>query len=133
MVDLVCVDPARISEVWPLVRERVRLAIEHTGLSDFGPIEEDVLAGDQLLWLAWDQPSIIAVATTHKTKVGTRSIVTMTACQGYDRPTWMPLLAQIEQYAKDEGCSALRIFGRRGWQRVLGEYKVENIVMEKAL
>jgi hypothetical protein len=30
----------------------IRAAIERTDLSDFADIEKDVLAGDQLLWLA---------------------------------------------------------------------------------
>ena len=131
-MDLICVDPARVQEVWPLVRERVKMAIEATGLSDFDMIEADILAGDQLVWLAWDG-AISAVATTHKSKAGDKTICTLTACQGYNRATWLPLFKQIEKYAKDEGCSSMRIYGRKGWERVLDGYKVENVIMEKVL
>lgn len=130
--ELVCVDPARINEVWPLVRDRVKIAIERTGLSDFDLIEREILAGNQLVWIAWDN-GISAVATTHKTSIGSKTICTLTACQGYDRERWLPLFKRIEQYAKDEGCAAMRIFGRKGWERVLDGYKVENVVMEKVL
>jgi hypothetical protein len=130
--DLVCVDPARVHEVWSLVRERVRLAIERTGLSDFALVEADILAGHQLIWLAWDG-SICAVATTQKTSIGSKTICTLTTCQGYDRERWLPLFAKIEDYARDEGCEAMRIYGRKGWERVLDGYKVENVVMEKVL
>jgi len=131
-VDLVCVDPARIGEVWPLVRERIRIAIERTGLSDFAAIEAEALAGRQLVWMAWDG-EIAAVAMTEKSSIGTRTICTLTACQGYDRDRWLPLFEQIEKYAKDEGCSTMRVLGRKGWERVLDGYTVENVVMEKAL
>lgn len=130
--DLVCVDPARVQEVWPLVRDRIRAAIEYTGLSDFGLVEADILAGDQLIWLAWDN-GIAAVATTHKSGIGSKSICTLTACQGHDRDRWLPLLKRIEDYARDEGCSAMRIYGRKGWSRVLDGYQIENVVMEKVL
>jgi hypothetical protein len=44
-----------------------------------------------------------------------------------------PLFERIEQYAKDEGCSAIRLYGRKGWERVLDGYKVEHVILEKAL
>jgi hypothetical protein len=130
--ELVCVDPARIGEVWPLVRERVKLAIERTELSDFDLMERSILAGEQLIWLAWDD-EIAAVAVTHKSSVGTKTICTLTACHGYQRDKWLPLFEQIEQYARNEGCSAMRLYGRKGWERVLHGYNVKNVVMEKAL
>lgn len=114
------------------MRERVRLSIERTGLSDFDLIEASILSGDQLVWLAWDG-SIAAVAVTHKSSIGTRTICTLTACQGYERDKWLPLFEKIEDYARNEGCSAMRLYGRKGWERVLNGYKVENVVMEKAL
>lgn len=131
-ISLICVDPARINEVWPLVRERVRLSIERTGLSDFDQIEASILRGDQLVWLAWDG-AIAAVAVTHKSSVGTKTICTLTACQGYQREKWLPLFEKIENYARNEGCSAMRLYGRKGWERLLNGYKVENVVMEKSL
>lgn len=130
--ELVPVDPARVHEVWPLIRERVKIAIERTGLSDFDLIEKEALAGDQLVWLAWEG-QIAAVALTHKSRIGTRTICTLTACQGYDRDRWLPLFKKIEKYAKDEGCSVMRIYGRKGWSRVLDGYQIENVVMEKVL
>lgn len=130
--DLICVDPARIFEFWPHARDKIRAAIEATGLSSFDDIEREVLSGDQLLWLAWDGKAILAAATTQLIKPFSK-ICVLTACAGYDRERWIPLLARIEQYAKDEGCSSLRIFGRRGWERVLTGYRVQHVIMEKAL
>jgi hypothetical protein len=45
LVDLICVDPARIDEVWPHVRDRIRAAIERTELSSFDDLEADVFYG----------------------------------------------------------------------------------------
>ncbi|MEH2501246.1 hypothetical protein V1290_000057 [Bradyrhizobium sp. AZCC 1578] len=126
-VDLLCVNPADTQKVWPLARDLIRAAIERTGLSDFADIEEDVLSGDQLLWLAISD-HIEAAATTHLTC----GVCTITACSGHQRERWLPLLAQIEKYAKDEGCK-MRIYGRVGWQRVLDGYHVEHVILEKDL
>lgn len=118
--------------MWPHVSDKIRAAVERTGLSSFADIEADVLSGLQLVWVAWDGKDILAAATTQLVKPAEKVCV-LTACAGYDRERWMPLFAKIEQYAKDEGCSTMRIFGRRGWERVLDGYRVEHVILEKAL
>lgn len=128
MIDLVCVDPKNIQQFWPLARDRIRVAIETTGLSPFAETERQVLAGEQLLWLAWSG-SIEAAATTHLSD----NVCTIVACSGHYRDRWISLRDKIEAYAKAEGCKRMRLYGRKGWERVLTDYRVEHIVMEKAL
>lgn len=132
MIELVCVDPARITEIWPHAKDKIRAAIEATGLSSFEDIESEVLADKQLLWLAWDGKDILAAATTQLIKPYSK-ICVLTACAGYDRERWLPLFEKIEKYAEDEGCSSMRIFGRKGWERVLTGYRAEHVILEKRL
>ena len=127
-VDLLCVNPADVKEVWPLASGLIRAAIERTDLSAFEDVEKDVLAGDQLLWLAISD-HVEAAATTHLA----RNVCTLVACSGHQRERWLPLFARIEKYAKDEGCKAMRIYGRPGWERVLDGYRREYVILEKAL
>lgn len=126
MVELVSVDPGRIDELWPHAKHLIRAAIEHESLSDFEHIEREVLDGKQLLWLAWSG-EIEAAATTQLSG----KVCVLTACSGYHRERWLPLFAKIEQYAKDEGCSTMRIYGRKGWERVLDGYRIEHVILEK--
>lgn len=127
-VDLICVPPKEVSQIWPYAGGMIRAAIERTDLGDFEHIEKEVLAGDQLLWLAVSD-HIEAAATTHLS----RNVCTLTACSGHHRERWLPLLAMIEKYAKDEGCHTMRLGGRKGWERVLDGYRVEHVILEKAL
>lgn len=106
----------------------IRAAIERTDLSEFAGIEKQVLAGDQLLWLAISD-HIEAAATTHLSN----NVCTIVACSGHQRERWLPLFRQIENYAKAEGCRCIRIYGRKGWERVLDGYRVEHVILEKAL
>jgi len=129
MMDLICVDPTRVDEVWPYAKHLIKAAIEATELSDFRDIERAVLDGDQLLWLAWDGQAIMAAATTQLLK----GVCVLTACSGHHRERWLPLLHGIEAYAARENCKTMRIYGRKGWQRVLDDYRVEWVVMEKQL
>jgi hypothetical protein len=46
---------------------------------------------------------------------------------------WLPLLGEVEAYAKREGCARVRIFGRKGWLRVLDGYEHKHIIMDKDL
>jgi hypothetical protein len=55
------------------------------------------------------------------------------ACGGSNSKEWLPLLAGLERYAKAEDCKAMRIFGRRGWERLLPDYKPARILLEKEL
>lgn len=126
MPELICVAPDRIFDFWTHARPLIKAAIDRTELSDFADIENDVLEGKQLLWLSWSD-HIEAAATTHLA----RNICTLTACSGHQRERWLPLFSRIEKYAKDEGCSRMRIWGRPGWQRVLDGYHVEHVVLEK--
>jgi len=128
LVDLICVDPDRIFDFWPHARPLIKAAIDETELSDFSEVERQVLDGDQLLWLAWSG-RIEAAATTHLAN----RVLTIVACSGHQRERWLPLFNQIEDYARKEGCRAVRIFGRKGWERVLDGYRAEYVVLEKAL
>ncbi|MDB5606725.1 MAG: hypothetical protein JWP25_3625 [Bradyrhizobium sp.] len=131
-VDLVCVDPANIDQVWPLARGLIKAAIEKTGLSDFAEIERDILSGDQLLWLAISD-HVEAAAATHLVKTPGKPMLVITACSGLQRERWLPLKSKIENYARAEGCRAVRLYGRKGWERALSDYRVEHVIMEKAI
>jgi hypothetical protein len=128
LASLVCVDPKRVHEFWPHAKELILSAIRRTGISDPQDIEYDILSGDQLLWLAFDG-KIKAAAASHLAG----DVCTITACGGEDMKEWLPLFSQIEDYAKAEGCRCVRIYGRKGWLRVLDGYRATHVIMERPL
>jgi len=132
-MQLVCVNPADVEKLWTRIETPLRRAIDRTQLSDFASCEAALFTGSHLLWLAIEGEKIEAMATTELAKIGERKICTIVPCSGEEREHWLPLIAGLEKFAKDEGCDAMRIYGRKGWQRVLDGYRVENVVMEKRL
>ena len=132
-VELICVDPRRIREIWPHAAELIHKAVRRTNLNHARDIEVDVLGGRGLLWLAWNGEAIEAAATTSLIQTDTDKVCILTACGGADMRRWLPLLTQIEDYARNEGCACVRIYGRRGWQRVLDGYDVTHVILEKEL
>lgn len=133
MAELVCVDPKEIRRIWPHASHFIKRAILRTGLSDFEEVEDSILDGDALLWLAWDGERIEAAASTILETANERKSCVIVACGGEDMSHWLGLIAQIETYAKNEGCSCARIIGRRGWSRVLEGYRAEYAILEKAI
>lgn len=130
--ELICIDPARVGEFWPHVEPLIRSAIERTELSDPRDIEADILSGRSLLWLAWSG-KIEAAAASQIVSVGDKKVCIITACGGSDRSRWLPLIEGIENYARQEGCACVRIYGRKGWLRVLDGYEARHVIMDKDL
>lgn len=132
-VKAVCVDPARVSEVWPSVAPWIRTAIERGRLASFDVIERDVRDGRSFLWLVWDGNEVMAAAVTELSLDGEDKICTIVACGGHDMERWGFLIGELEQFAMKEGCKAMRIYGRQGWKRLLPEYRTQSVVLEKEL
>lgn len=132
-VELICVDPRRVQEIWSDVSPLLQAACRRTTLTAFADIEADILAGRSLLWIAWNGHAIEAAAATVLINSEDGKVCVITVCGGRGMRRWLPLARQIENYARDEGCVSVRIFGRRGWLRALEGYKQRYVIMEKEM
>jgi hypothetical protein len=131
--ELVCVDPKRVHEIWPHVAPLLKAACIRTGLNAFADIEADILSGRGLLWIAWNKQAIEAAAATVLINSEIGKVCIITACGGNDMPRWLPLIAEIENYARAEACTRVRIYGRKGWLRALDGYGQTHFIMDKEL
>ena len=130
---LVCVDPERVHEIWPTVVPLLKRAIAKTGLAEFAAIEREILDGVSLLWVAWNGAAIEAVASTSLQQTDVGKVCVITACAGARMTRWLPLIRDIEAYAEAEVCRCVRIFGRKGWARVLDGYEETHAIIDKRL
>ncbi|HLJ01745.1 MAG TPA: hypothetical protein VKT76_18690 [Bradyrhizobium sp.] len=131
--ELVCVDPARVGEIWPHVEATLRAACRRTSLNAFAELEADILSGRSLVWIAWSGSAIEAAAATALINSDIGKVCVITLCAGRGMQRWLKLIERIEAYAKDEGCARIRIFGRKGWLRVLEGFNARQVVMDKEL
>lgn len=135
--ELICVDPEFVHQVWPLAEPLLRRAVARTGLSAFCEIEREILCGNALLWLAVEDAggkvAILAAASTSLQRTDAGKVCVITACAGEDMRRWLNLIGRIEEFARNEDCICVRIYGRKGWLRALDGYQQKYIVVDKEL
>lgn len=130
---LLCVNPQHVELAWPAAKKYILRAIKRTDLADATEIESRILAGKSLLWLACNGMAIVGAGSTELSLANGRKYCEITAYGGDDRSVWLHLVRIIEDYAKAEGCTAVRLMGRRGWARLLKDYAVTSVVMERRI
>ncbi len=84
MMDLVCVDPALVHEIWPHVETLIKRAMNCSRLSDYATLEQKVWRGHALLWIAWEE-KICAATVTSISIVNGRKQCVIVACAGEQR------------------------------------------------
>jgi hypothetical protein len=126
------VELEHVRALWPHLSPLIRRACERGG-GDFAQIERDVLAERALLWIANDGLDVLAVAVTQLWHKGPRKLCTILACGGHHLRRFLPVLEMIERYARNAGCDAMEICGRPGWIRILRDYRIRRVELEKEL
>lgn len=123
-----------VGALWPHVRAMVGKAPAKTNMGSLTELDTDVLSGQALLWIVHsDDHGIEAATVTRLDQTEHSKVCTILACGGEKRSRWLHLLAGIEDYARAESCDGVRLYGRRGWKRVLPDYREIGIVMERKL
>ena len=130
------VSPGNIGLIWPQVEKYIKSAFE-AGIGD--DTEKSALSllfkGDAQLWVAHEGAKIQGARITRNCVVNNgRKICFTIACGGEDFASWVHLMDDVERWAKNQGCDALRISGRAGW-RILKKrgYFEPFVLIEKAL
>jgi hypothetical protein len=134
-MQLLCVPPARAQEFWPVARKYIDAAMDRVGLQSARDVEYDVLTGQKLVWLVVARDRVVGAIVTSLVRDGTARVLEIVAL-GADLSAARPhlgLIAVLENYARAEGCVAVRIIGRRGWSRALSDYHTRALILEKAL
>lgn len=86
------------------------------------------------LWIAATHDRIEAACVTEIYTRGGRKYCNLWLAGGRGVNNWLPYLKTIEAWAKEQGCDAMMIeAARRGWQRIIKDYKVKTVALTKEL
>lgn len=90
---------------------------------------------DAHLWCIFEDGRPIAgVVTEILYDADHRKVCNIWATAGTDMHKWFDNLATIEEWAADSGCVAIGIeHARPGWKRLMKDYKVTHVSLEKEL
>jgi len=133
LCDLILIPTDRINLVWPTVAPLIAAGMHKMDLSDFDVLTRELHKGAALLWVAFDGEQLKAAAATQVTIVHGRKHCTIIALGGKDRRQWLPLIEGLEDYARAQGCAAMRMFGRAGWSRTLPNYQIVGHIIRRNL
>jgi hypothetical protein len=117
-----------VRDFWPIAVSHIRAAMRRNGLTPLDSVQDDVFCGLALLWLAADDDGVHGAGVTKL--CGDICEIVAWGCEKQSRCT--ALLTEIEEYAKAEGCTAVRLVGPRAWQRITG-YDRKAVILEKAI
>lgn len=132
MAETLCVSPGRVDEMWPHVSAWLEAACERCGDWTIEALRTSLDREEMLLWIVWDGERLRSATVTELVIVPKGKICRVVVHGGAD-VHWSTAIKPIEQYAKDAGCVAMRVDGRKGWARVLSDYELNWITLEKRL
>jgi len=98
-------------------------------------IAASIMSGEFQLWGAVEDGKLIAVGVTRILNHPKKRVCQIIGGTGDDREKWQYFIAQIEDWARAEGCQETELVARQGWARIfkpLG-YVVTHVMASKEL
>lgn len=123
-----------IPTTWPEAAPLLRRALERQDQITEADVVKQLAAGEMQLWVHLDDCSgrIICAVVTRITRwpASTICVVRLMGAIDGDRQ-WLPSLDVIEEWAAAQGCDAVEIHGRKGWERLLPNYELNRVVLRR--
>jgi hypothetical protein len=129
---LMCCPPDMVGKLWPHVRHYIERATARAGDLETEDIER-MLSGGALLWVITDATGFKGALVTRLYEARQKKFCEVIAIGGDGLDEWRHLIAELETFARNEGCQNLRMSGRKGWSRVFPDYSTTCVMLEKRL
>jgi hypothetical protein len=130
----VIVPKGEINDVWDQVKDQARRTNDE--FLDENDIKYLLELGEYVLWLVKEPHTneIVAVITLDFAYYIKHKIGRVVTCAGYRMNEWLDqFLEEAEEWARANGCSHMDMYGRKGWKKVLKQYKEECTLFRKKL
>lgn len=84
------------------------------------------------LWVVHSpQPIAFFITSVIQADNGKELVVHWAAGERSD--DWLPWFSGVERWAASIGCERVRIYGRKGWQKKMPDYRAKYVVLEKKI
>ena len=130
---LVLISRAAINDVARLAIPLIETALEADGPYKIEDVLSELHSGEAQLWLVMEADDVKAIVVTVLNEHPNSKTCLLWLCAGKNRESWVHLIKNIETWAKLQGCDAMVMRGRPGWERVLKDYEKTKIILQKKL
>lgn len=137
---LVQIPPEVAPKVWPLAAPMLAKAIEYTnGATSADSVLKGIIEKTKQLWMVVIEDAEIknkAVAagiTSLQINDDGSKTANIELFGGENMKAWFALKGDFEAWARDEGCSDVRLWARKGWAKHLPDYDLTHYIMRKDL
>ena len=136
MSKLVCYRADQIPWIWSKVEPHIQKALDRGSRWTADEIYDGLRQSNLQLWTSQtdscDPEKQIEAALITAIQTRENKYCLLLAIGGDNIDEWVGWLPVVEQWAQNEGCTEMRIYGRIGWAKKIN-YDVEYTKMSKAL
>ena len=127
--------PADVAYVWGDVSPLLLTVSQHAeGEMEPDDYLESLTHGDMQLWTAVEEKKIILAMVTQIVPYPQKKVLRIIAISGEKfKEAHKHFNDVVESFALRVGCSSMELWGRKGWKKMLPEWKDSYIVFTKDL
>jgi hypothetical protein len=132
---LVRVEPTEIAKNWNVLESALIEAADGSrGRYSVEGILGQVFKADWQLWAVITGEHLQALlATELSVELSGNRSASISFAVGENPREWVHLIDELENWARSQGCSRLEIWARKGWAKMLQDYKLSHVLLEKHL
>lgn len=129
------ISPEDVPYIWDNVGPMLAEIQEHSE-GELKPDDflDNLMTGNMQLWIATEDKEILMSMVTEIIKYPQKKILRVIAISGKNfKELHERFNDMIESFAIQHGCSAMELWGRKGWKKMLPDWKDSYIVFTKDL
>ena len=128
------IQPEDIAYIWEEVAPLLNTVREHTeGELETDDFLEPLTHGDIQLWIATEGSTVHGVMVTQLIPYPQKKILRVISLAGDNFEELREFQEMIEAFAVKTGCTALEMWGRKGWKKLLPDWEDTYVVYTKDL
>ena len=128
------IQPEDIAYIWEEVAPLLNTVREHTeGELETDDFLEPLTHGDMQLWIATEGSTVHGVMVTQLIPYPQKNILRVISLAGDNFEELREFQEMIESFAVKTGCTALEMWGRKGWKKLLPDWEDTYVVYTKDL
>ena len=128
------VQPEDVAYIWEEVAPLLDRVKEHSeGELETDDFLEPLTHGDMQLWIATEGSTVHGVMVTQLIPYPQKKILRIISLAGDNFEELRGFQEMIEAFAVKTGCTALEMWGRKGWKKLLPDWEDTYVVYTKDL